>query len=128
MVDFIPVEKWGKDHWSLLAYIETCCVDQEGHFELVRIRVNPNTHPLCAVGKLSPRKWMPSYGTILNDGTVLEEHDDINCLNDLEKAGMIYVKSLVNGFAQLSPLGIKVSALLREHKIAGKMYRDFRLV
>jgi hypothetical protein len=123
----IPVDKWGKDHWSLLAYIETCCVDQKGHFELVRIRVNPYTHPLCAVGMLSHRKWKPDYDTLLNDGTRLINHDDIDCLDDLEVAGMVFIKSLVNGFAYLTPLGITVSAKLREYKIAGKNYKDFKL-
>ena len=101
----IPIEKWGNDHWSLLAYIETCCVDQNGHFELTRIRVNPDTHPMLAVGLLSARKWASNYDTVLNDTTTVPGHDDVDCLGDLEKAGMIYIQSLVNGFAVLSPMG-----------------------
>jgi len=123
----IPVERWGKDHWSLLAYIETCCVDQSGRFELTRVRVNPNTHPLLAVGLLSARKWQSSYGTRLNDDSILPQHDDIDCLDDLENAGMIYLQSLVNAIAVLSPMGIIVSSQLRAHKIAGNMYRDFKI-
>src|SRR5208282_5100880 len=110
-----------KDHWSLLAYIETCCVDHNGHFELTRIRVNPETHPLLAVGKPSQRRWEPSYGTRLNDSSIISSHDDIDCLDDLETSGMIYIQSLVNAIAVLSPMGIIVSAQLRAHKIAGKM-------
>jgi hypothetical protein len=127
IMDIIPVEKFGKDHWSLLAYIETCCADNGGVIDLRRVRVNPNTHPLCAVGQHSPRNWLPTYSTILNDSTLLYGHDDIDCLDDLEKAGMIYIKSLVNGFVFLSPLGIKISARLRKHKIEGKQYRDFEI-
>jgi hypothetical protein len=127
MIERIPIEKWGKDHWSLLAYIETCCVDQNGHFELTRIRVNPGTHPLLAVGMLSARKWGPVCNTVLNDNTLLYGHDDVDCLDDLEEAGMIEIYSLVNGIAGLTPLGIKVSAQLREHKIVGRNYKDFRI-
>lgn len=121
------VRKFGKDHWSLLTYIETCCVDNGGAIDFRRIRVNPETHPLCAVGQYSPRQWKPTYSTILNDNTLLYGHDDIDCLDDLEKAGMIYIKSLVNGFMVISPLGIEISAMLRKHKIEGKQYRDFEI-
>jgi len=124
----IPVEMWGKDHWSLLAYIETCCVDQNGHFELTRIRVNPYTHPMLAVGKLSARKWASNYNTVLNDGSDIPNHDDIDCLHDLEDVGMIYIKSFVNGFAALSPLGIVISAQLRAHNIVGNNYKDFKVI
>ncbi len=117
----------GKDHWSLLSYIETCCVDHEGHFDLMRIRVNPESHPLLAIGKLSLRKWQSLYGTQLNDNSILSNHDDVDCLNDLEKAGMIYIQSLVNAIAVLSPMGIIVSSQLRNHKIKGGQYKDFKI-
>ena len=123
----ISIDKWGKDHWSLLAYIETCCVDHNGHFNLMRIRVNPSTHPLLAVGKLSPRRWEPSYGTRLNDGTELPQHDDVDCLDDLSGAGMIFISSLVNAHAVLSPLGIVVAEKLRKHKIEGGKYGEFKI-
>jgi hypothetical protein len=28
--DPVPIELWGKDHWTTLAYIETRCVDYDG--------------------------------------------------------------------------------------------------
>lgn len=121
-----PIERFGKDHWSLLAYIETCCVDHAGRIDYRRIRVNPNTHPMLAIGQFSPRKWEPTYSTILNDSTLIYGHDDVDCLDDLEKAGMITIDSVVNGLVALSPLGIQISAMLRKWKIEGKQYRDFR--
>lgn len=123
----IAVNDFGKDHWSLLAYIETCCVDSNGKFDLRRIRVNPKTHPQHAVDILSDRKWSSNYGTILNGGRVLPDHDDIDCLEDLERLGFIYIKSLVSEVAVLSPMGIIVSNQIRNHKASGGKYSDFKI-
>lgn len=44
-MDFTHPSLFGKDHWSLLAYVETCCVDgQDGIGTLDRRRLRVGTH------------------------------------------------------------------------------------
>lgn len=132
----IPFSEWGKDHWSLLAYIETCCENlsrQTGELDKRRLRCNHNTHPLLNVNNLG---WSESYGTRLKDfwsddkeGTgVLPEHDDWDCLDDLEAEGLVDVISEVNGFVRILPNGIKLAERIRAWKIQGGTFSNFHLV
>ena len=132
---FVPVERFGKDHWSLLAYVETRCVDSAtntGQLDPLRVRCNPKRHPLMAVSRgFEPRRWEPSYGSRLRatrTGRVpqLKTHDDWDCLDDLETAGLVEVLSLVNGFVRMTPSGLKVAAALRAHKAEGGVFATFR--
>lgn len=139
-----PVAKYGKDHWSLLAYVENCCVNgQEGIGEIDRrrVRCNPNTRPMLA-GVQNPQ-WKLNYSTRLADlfdfedrtdpekaiaaGLQLRDHDDWDCLEDLEAAGYVEVLSLVNGFVKMTENGCGVTAKLRAHKAAGGQFAGFRL-
>lgn len=66
-MDFTHPSLFGKDHWSLLAYVETCCVDGQdgiGTLDRRRLRCNENNHPLLK-GAYSPTGWQPSYSTRL---------------------------------------------------------------
>jgi len=126
MTDRIPMSKWSKDHWSLLAYLETCCVDNNGQINFDRIRVNPGTHAIVAGGRIAGNRWESSWGTVVAAGLHLDQHDDIDCLEDLEAAGLIHVHSFVNGIVQLSLDGIDIAQQLRRWKADGKQYRDFK--
>lgn len=138
-----PVEKFGKDHWSTFAYVETCCVDGKegvGQLERQRMRCNPERHPLLHT---SPGGWRDAYSTRLagffdfadrNDpekaieaGLMLRGHDDWDCLDDLEAAGLIEVQSLANGFVTMTEKGMEVAGELRTHKAAGGHFAGFRL-
>lgn len=130
---------FGKDHWSTFAYIETLCVDSAnkgvGTIDKRRMRSNEKTHPLHAVN-VPVGKWKPSYGTRLagywdsmgkeTPARILKSHDDWNCLNDLEKAGLIEVISEANGFVKMTSKGMKVAAELRAYKAGGGMFSGFR--
>lgn len=83
-----------------------------------------------------PRMWEPSYGTRL-DGFFGEDekrdktkqipnHDDVNCLHDIENAGLIKIVSLVNFYIELTPKGQEVASELRAWKNAGQMYFNFK--
>lgn len=150
----VPVSDFGKDHWSLLAYIESCAVDRGGDIrskaglsdasrkepllaELCkeRLRCNEASHPIHAVNS-SIFPWKPSNGTRLAgyfvDGGFdasrqLVSHDDWDCLNDLEFAGLIEVLSEANAVVRLSEAGIKAALSLREFKARGGKFADFRL-
>ena len=139
------VEKFGKDHWSMLAYVEHCCVngrDGFGEIDRRRVRCNPNTNHMLA-GIYSDVQWKLNYSTRLAGffdfeersdpekaiaaGLQLRDHDDWDCLNDLEAAGYIEVLSLVNGFVKMTDKGCGVAAKLRAYKVRGGQFAGFRL-
>jgi hypothetical protein len=135
----IPITEFGKDHFSLLAYVECRCVDNKGELERKHLRCNTNTHLMLAdVRYRDPElmDWKSEYGTRLkgyfkgNEKDVscrLNDHDDYDCLDDLEEAGLIEIISLVNGFIRMTPFGTEVAAKLREHKAKGGMFATFSI-
>ena len=140
----ISVQMFGKDHWSLLAYIEHCCVnshDGVGTIDRRRMRCNASTHPMLTGPYSTDIPWKLSYSTRLAGffdfadrgdpakaiaaGLQLRDHDDWDCLEGLEAAGFIDVLSLVNGFVKMTPHGSGVAAKLRAHKTAGGHFAEF---
>lgn len=132
--DDIPMERWGKDHWTTLAYLETRAVDGKGKIENKRMRCNARLHrAFCGVfmGRVIDGS---KYPTRLNDGTTVEEHDDWSCLEDMVVAGVLtarfrQVNMQVFGNSEaaikLTPLGASIAAQLRAHKAAGGSYAGF---
>jgi hypothetical protein len=129
----VKTEQFGKDHWSLLAYAEACCVDAKGALDGSRMRCNEKTHPLLARNVLA---WREDWGTKLlgyskeedlekKAALHLKGHDDWDCLDDLADAGFVEIISLVNGRVEMTDLGKKVSARLRHYKMTGGMYASF---
>jgi len=136
----VNVKDFGKDHWSLLAYVEDCCVNsQEGTGELdrLRMRCNSERHPLLVAFRGPMGKWQESYGTRLKgywkeDGTEnlkrkLCSHDDWDCLDDLDDNGFIETLSMVNGLVVMTEMGLGVASKLREHKAEGGMFANFNI-
>ena len=145
MKENTPADKFGKDHWSLLAYVEHCCVngrDGFGKLDRRRLRCNPNNHMLAGVYS-NDTQWKLNHGTrsagffdfeerndpekAIAAGVQLLDHDDWDCLDDLEAAGYIEVLSLVNGFVKMTVTGCDVAAKLRAHKAHGGQFAGFRL-
>jgi hypothetical protein len=117
----ISVENFGKDHWSLLAYIENCNVDHKGFLDKRRLRCNPSTHLIHA----HLQSWDIAYGTILKDRTILPQHDDWDCIDDLEVNGFIELISNANHIVFLTDKGKVASASLRLFKMNGGRFADF---
>jgi len=120
----ISLKEWGKDHWSLLAYLETRCVDNEGFIDNRHLRCNEDKHPFQK-GAGNP-KWESNYSTILKEG-MREGHDDWDCLFDMEHAGLVTVYSLVNRRVEMTAAGIEISKMIREHKMKGGTFKTFNL-
>lgn len=123
----ITIEQFGKDHWSLLLYIETRIRDYEGVLDLCQIRIK---NPIIRPG------WKPEYGTRLfgywnKDKTTnsllrLHNHDDYDCLDDLEAEGLI--KNIGTGLrpvCEITKKGTEISSQLLLHKQVGKNYSNF---
>ena len=130
------IQQFGKDHWSLLAYVEFRVINHQGILNKVHLRIknpvlaNANPYPIPA------HEWKKDWGTRLKgywnkDGTTNPKlqkgnHDDLDCLDDLEEAGL--VKSWGTGLNpayKLTKFGIKVLGELTLWKQEGKNYSDF---
>lgn len=130
----IPASEFGKDHWSLLAYVESRCVNHAGALDRSQMRCNPERRPLLASRHHVSRGWNPSWGTRLrrhfdkkDPSRQIPWHDDWDVLDDLEAAGLVEVVSTVNGWVRLTDLGIRVAAALRAFKASGGHFAHFDL-
>jgi len=143
---YVPLELFGKDHWSTLAYAETVMVDCGGF----QIGLDPRMrqcrrhyrvmHDFCKNPKRlssAPNHgcmWNDNYSTTLNDGSKVIGHDDWHCIQDLAEAGMFSVEGKVIAAADcepgetllLSELGREYVGRLRDHKSQGGTFSNFR--
>ncbi len=134
--DYLPAEVWGHDHFSTLAYVETCAVNDKGILNNNRMRCNARLHrPLAniAMGRILDGSMYP---TRLRDKALQENHDDWSCLEDFVAAGFAIVElkqvslQLFGNFkarVTLTEKGHKLGAAIREHSASGGRYGDFPL-
>ena len=123
----MKLEQFGKDHWSTFAYAECCCVDDKGRLNNVRLRINRNKHPVGGHAYGNP-SWKPEYGTRIKGGGIPDpDHDDIDCLDDLEEVGLLEQGTMVNPVVKLTEKGMEVAAKLRQHKANGGQFGTFEV-
>lgn len=130
----VVMSDFGKDHWSMFAYAECCAVDGK-QLEHCRMRINPDHHVSVGRVMLDSPTWEPPYGTRLkgfwkDDKTTdstkqLPEHDDWDCVDDLEAAGLLDVGTYINPNVKLTDLGHKIASELRKHKASGGRFATF---
>lgn len=131
----VKVKDFGKDHWSLLAYIGTRCVDYGCVLDVSHMRAK---HPVMSQNSMGQNFWKPEYSTKLfgywnkddtkNPERMLKNHDDFDCLEDLERAGFIEdVGTMINPYAKLTKEGAEVEGFLIKHKTDGGYYSTFVL-
>lgn len=122
----VPIAQFGRDHWSLFAYVECRVVDHGGVLDRTHLRCDPRLHPAHA--HEGSRQGGP-YPTRLVDGLTRGDHDDWDCLDDLEAAGLISSHGTgVNPWFRLTRKGLRMAALLRAHKAKGGQFAEFRFV
>lgn len=119
------MEQWGKDHWSLLAYVECCAVEKRGILARSKMRCNESQRPLLHSRRVCST-WESKYSTRLKDGNTIEGHDDWDCLEDLESAGFLEIISLSNPRVSLTDKGFEAAAALRKHKGGGGTFNSFK--
>lgn len=132
---YIPVDRWGKDHWSVLAYFETLTVDRSGPISNARMRCNPRLHRNFAwMTPFSPHTADGEYPTRLKGGVEQSNHDDWSCLEDMIAAGIVigHFRQLNDAtfgnsqaYIELTSTGRALAAALRAHKASGGTYADF---
>jgi hypothetical protein len=139
----IKMTEFGRDHWSLLAYLETCCVEQArgdglAVFDKRRVRCHPKRHAIHNVNANmgdANLRWERNDATRLfgykSDRETprlrLRDHDDYDCLDDLEAAELVEVHSLANGAIKMLPRGLRLAHMLRQHKTQGGSFATFVL-
>jgi len=127
-LEHIPMSKWGKDHWSTFAYLETLAVDggKEGWAipNKARMRTNEIRHPHL-VEHFFANQSGSKYPTRLKEGEV-EGHDDWDCVDDMVKEGLLEdVGSGLNRAFTFTKLGKKCASKLRQHKMEGNNFGTF---
>ena len=114
----ISVDQFGKDHWSTFAYIETRCVDYRGRLDKRHMRCDRDRHPGHDVNSVTIGNT--KYPTILRDGMLRSNHDDWDCADDLEAAGLLNVNGTgQNPIFKLTEKGQAVISELRKHMSRG---------
>jgi hypothetical protein len=135
----VPMNRWGKDHWSTLAYVEHVAVECAG-FQVgsdARMKSNRRHTRLLSQGCPNPKRakstsamgmiMRPEHATKLKDGTLLANHDDWACLQDfvaegLFKPGLELEPGTVLAFSER---GHALTAALRVHKASGGQFAQF---
>lgn len=129
----VPLVSFGKDHWSTFAYVETRCVDHKGVLDNNHMRTDQERHPalvgpripnMDGLGKRYPTRlrWNERLGRCDH----LENHDDWDCVDDLEAVGLLEWKGTgINPMFKLTPLGAEIAGQLRRHKAMGKNFCEF---
>jgi len=121
----VPIERFGKDHWSTLAYIETRIVDHGGEPGKEHMRCDPDLHPgqTNSANRLGGKT---KYATRLAGGEVLGNHDDWSCIEDMEAHGILEnIGTGAQPIYRLTDYGMIVANALRNHKAAGGNWGDF---
>lgn len=116
--------EFGKQHWSLLAYLETQIVDKAFPIDHRRMSCNEKKR---GISNGSPFGWEDKWSTENKEGKQeILGHDDIDCFEELESAGFIENKgTLLNMYPELTEKGWKCSNQLREFRGKGGNYKDF---
>jgi hypothetical protein len=82
----IDKTKFGPTHYTLFGHIKYVVENHDGLLAAAKFRCNELRHPEMRSTQLP---WSPECGTVLEDGSVLEDHDDWDCLDDLVTAGLV---------------------------------------
>ena len=123
----VSIERFGKDHWSTFAYIATCVTGNGGVPHRDRMRTDQDRHP----GLVGPRMFISmlgnmKYPTRLAEGEELPDHDDWDCCEDLEEAGLLVSEGAgIEPVYGLTDLGWEVLKHLTAHKNSGGSFGTF---
>lgn len=116
----VPVSQFGKDHWSLLAYLAAMFYSEKtiGGQQMRCSPDNPRRH----IGG-----WKDEYSTQLRDGSRVSGHDDWDCLWDLEREGFVGVLTGASGIFWLTTLGNNTALSIINHRRTGGKMADFHI-
>lgn len=126
--EYVSIEQFGKDHWSVLVYIETRVVDFKGLLDRNHMRTDIERHPRL-VGPSQIQTDSRKYSTRLKNGA-LDDHDDWDCVEDLTVAGLVEMSTIeivAETKFKLTDFGWKIAGQLRRHLAEGHSYQTFEV-
>jgi hypothetical protein len=122
----VPVEQWGKDHWSTFAYIACVVTGRKGEPDKDRMRTDKDLHPGLLGRQVSLLGSDKKYPTILKGDIELPNHDDWNCAEDLEAVGLIKWNGTgIHPIFELTECGWKIFKDLTAFKNNGGTFATF---
>ena len=105
---------------------------------LLRIKEERDTAVRTSFGPT--HEWKPEWGTrlkgfaidknyeVIDKSLRLPNHDDLDCFDDLENAGLIEnLGTGLNPAAKLTKKGFAIASELRKHKADGGSFSNFKL-
>lgn len=127
VADIIPMNKWGRDHWSTLAFVATVMADR-GQFVMTgdaRMRSNrKNFQAMPSTNGIVMRK---EHGSRLSDGSSVEDHDDWCCIQDFAAEGLLTVEEIdVGERFRFSNKGQALVTSLLTHKMKGGTFSNYK--
>lgn len=125
--DPVPISSFGRDHWSTLCYVETRCVDHAGVIQKEHMRCDPRRHPGHAHrGSSGEFGGNRAYPTRLQGSVDLPDHDDWDCIDDLEAACLIESAGAgLNPVFKMTGFGWDMVSLIRQFKAKGGSFSAF---
>ena len=122
----IPISMWGKDHWSTLLYVECRCVDNKGKLDRRQMRCDSDLHPALDANARILGSDRKKYPTLLKDKTKVLNHDDWNCIEDLQMMGFLsYAGGILGATIMLADKGWKIAGKLRRWRAEGGKIGEF---
>jgi hypothetical protein len=120
----IPIAYWGRDHWSMLMYVETRIVDYDGKLSRAHIRSKTRTgwQPIHGT-KLLSYDWTLAPPANLEAGNIRPDHDDYDCLKDMQAVGLLTQQG---GRVQFTARGWALASRLRQWRGNGLTLKNFR--
>lgn len=83
----VPIEQWGRDHWSTFAYLMACVTTKAGRIDHRRMRCDRQLHP--GLAHEASLYGGPCPPTRLKGDKQKRKHDDWDCLDDIVAAGLL---------------------------------------
>lgn len=127
----VPLVRWGKDHWSTLAYVAACVAKHRGYLRLEKMRCNPLLHHRLVPRGTSLAASSAYAPTHLAGGRTIEKHDDWSCVEDMIAAGLVTMSEEGNATAGKSPrfaltaAGRLLAHALAVHRTCGGQFETF---
>jgi hypothetical protein len=124
----VPIADFGKDHWSLLGYVEGRCVEHGGRLNNAHMRDKRESGwDKDIYGTQLFGYWTyGAKGMERHPERRLCYHDDYDCLSDLESAGLcVNIGRTTNPIMTMTDLGYQVLTEIKKHKEHGGTFSNF---
>ena len=120
----VPMQMWGKDHWSTLLYIECRAVDNKGKLDRRQMRCDSDLHPMLDANARILGPDRKKYPTLLKDKTKILNHDDWSCIEDMQAVGLLSCGAL-GASIMLTNKGWEAAGKLRRWRAEGNRVGEF---